>query len=678
MLFQLANGRASILVCLYLFFLIFKGTPRDLLDNSGFITTDKFFRIPVEQMSEEEICRWERTLDNVSKCLAHNPGSRYSYIMNSHPESQYAVTKELLGVLYQDNLATCYTKIKTFKQDGVICEATIDDTHQAIFLGTCNPRGNVVYSVMGGYFSTCPMLIESSRVSFPYYLVMGIGQSIVLIFWYGGECSMQHRDTFPNDANILDISKSSIIKVEAINDIGPHPHKELCQRLLLVLKEATDNEADVDTFARRLNIDLDDVKMSVFSKLVKPAEITRHEKDIINSYVRECDIFDFSSTRDREQSIGKKHILIAILALLLGRDCIGIHLHLVDMDIIHTFLTDTDTQIVSKSKRRKYIKQTKSSKEVSISVPEWTSLLSLLFNSSYPISTVKLLYKAITHSVIKVINEDEDEENPISLQKIDSENYFKIDDISLGNELFPVIAVNSVDHECLTGRDYFASSCSFMPGIDTSKATPCEGCTNCKTHNKVYRQRRLMPVYCNDDWPKVIRECNANCNCSANPELCPNRVSQQGIRVARMQVIKTKYKGWGVRAIANIKQGEFIGNYYGEIVTEEEAERRGKMYDNRGLSYLFDIYPDFTAETLENEYSIDGTNYGNMTRLMNHSCMPNVIAVTVYSETREFPNIAFFAKQKIKKGEELTIDYMTHDSMTCHCGTPACRYRKQI
>jgi SET domain-containing protein len=89
--------------------------------------------------------------------------------------------------------------------------------------------------------------------------------------------------------------------------------------------------------------------------------------------------------------------------------------------------------------------------------------------------------------------------------------------------------------------------------------------------------------------------------------------------------------------------------------------------------------PDDVAslEQQENEYSIDGTYYGNMTRLVNHSCTPNVIAVTVYTNTHEFPNISFFAKDNINSGDELTIDYKTHDAMVCHCGSTGCRYNKK-
>ena len=38
-----------------------------------------------------------------------------------------------------------------------------------------------------------------------------------------------------------------------------------------------------------------------------------------------------------------------------------------------------------------------------------------------------------------------------------------------------------------------------------------------------------------------------------------------------------------------IKKGDYIGEYVGEVVSREEGERRGLIYDKRNLSYLFDL-----------------------------------------------------------------------------------------
>ena len=74
-----------------------------------------------------------------------------------------------------------------------------------------------------------------------------------------------------------------------------------------------------------------------------------------------------------------------------------------------------------------------------------------------------------------------------------------------------------------------------------------------------------MPIY----------ECNSACRC---PPTCRNRVVQRGIS-KRIEVFKTKYKGWAVRALEKIPAGAFVVEYLGEVIPTDEAERRGVEYD---------------------------------------------------------------------------------------------------
>ena len=41
--------------------------------------------------------------------------------------------------------------------------------------------------------------------------------------------------------------------------------------------------------------------------------------------------------------------------------------------------------------------------------------------------------------------------------------------------------------------------------------------------------------------------------------------------------------GWGVKTLENIKKGSFVVEYVGEVITNEEAEERGKKY---GMFYV--------------------------------------------------------------------------------------------
>ena len=47
--------------------------------------------------------------------------------------------------------------------------------------------------------------------------------------------------------------------------------------------------------------------------------------------------------------------------------------------------------------------------------------------------------------------------------------------------------------------------------------------------------------------------------------------------------------GWGVFAGESFENGDFVAEYTGEIISQNEAERRGIVYDLRKLSFLFNL-----------------------------------------------------------------------------------------
>ena len=56
--------------------------------------------------------------------------------------------------------------------------------------------------------------------------------------------------------------------------------------------------------------------------------------------------------------------------------------------------------------------------------------------------------------------------------------------------------------------------------------------------------------------------------------------------------------------------------YVGEIITREEAERRDKLYNSEGKTYLFDL--DF-SEDKHFQYVVDSSRFGNCAHFINHS-----------------------------------------------------------
>ena len=155
-----------------------------------------------------------------------------------------------------------------------------------------------------------------------------------------------------------------------------------------------------------------------------------------------------------------------------------------------------------------------------------------------------------------------------------------------------------------------------------------------------------------------IFECSDSCSC--NPETCPFRVVQRGRKV-RLQIFKTDNgRGWGVKALENIKKNQFVVEYIGEVVSYEEADARGKQYDARGRTYLFDmdLFEDESV-TYAEKFTIDAKPYGNEARFINHACKPNLFSRAVLWESVDpaIHHLALFAKRDIRIGEELSFSY---------------------
>lgn len=196
-------------------------------------------------------------------------------------------------------------------------------------------------------------------------------------------------------------------------------------------------------------------------------------------------------------------------------------------------------------------------------------------------------------------------------------------------------------------------------------------CSEMSGYSAVYNANKIItkaPGY-------PIYECNKKCKCTSD---CHNRVVQHGSKV-NICIYKTKTCGWGVKTIMNIKKGQFVAKYVGEIVTVEESEQR--LENNTSLlDYMWNL--DFD-DPQNYKYIIDGTHYANFTYFINHSCNANlnVYAVWINCLDRNLPELALFASRDIFAGEQLTTDYFTRTTIEnqkssgikCQCNMKNCK-----
>lgn len=113
----------------------------------------------------------------------------------------------------------------------------------------------------------------------------------------------------------------------------------------------------------------------------------------------------------------------------------------------------------------------------------------------------------------------------------------------------------------------------------------------------------------------------------------------------------------GVFALEPIPSGRKVIEYTGERISRRETKRRG----TGRVTYLF---------TLDNYWTIDGAVGGSGAEIINHSCEPNLYTTILKG------HILYMSKRPIRRGEELTVDYLFSkeiERVPCSCRSPRCR-----
>ena len=136
---------------------------------------------------------------------------------------------------------------------------------------------------------------------------------------------------------------------------------------------------------------------------------------------------------------------------------------------------------------------------------------------------------------------------------------------------------------------------------------------------------------------------------------CRNMPIQLGEQVPLL-IGPSRVAGWGAFAPRAVDKHEFLIEYRGELISHEEADRRGQVYDRRACSYLFN---------LNDAQVVDACRKGCRARFANHSDSAN--AATRILSVRGDHHIGIYSKKRIERGEEVFFDYRyDHDERQMH------------
>ncbi|XP_058910755.1 histone-lysine N-methyltransferase ASH1L isoform X1 [Kogia breviceps] len=164
----------------------------------------------------------------------------------------------------------------------------------------------------------------------------------------------------------------------------------------------------------------------------------------------------------------------------------------------------------------------------------------------------------------------------------------------------------------------------------------------------------------------IFAECSPNtCPCG---EQCCNQRIQRHEWVQCLERFRAEEKGWGIRTKEPLKAGQFIIEYLGEVVSEQEFRNRMiEQYHNHSDHYCLN---------LDSGMVIDSYRMGNEARFINHSCDPNC-EMQKWSVNGVY-RIGLYALKDMPAGTELTYDYNFHSfnvekQQLCKCGFEKCR-----
>ncbi|KAF8877834.1 hypothetical protein CPB84DRAFT_1966274 [Gymnopilus junonius] len=170
--------------------------------------------------------------------------------------------------------------------------------------------------------------------------------------------------------------------------------------------------------------------------------------------------------------------------------------------------------------------------------------------------------------------------------------------------------------------------------------------TGCKCHKKGKKSTTCGDYSCR--CRKLLRECDPEAcrKCDARHGRCSNTDVQRG-KFSNVY-IKGSEHGLGAFAAKDIKQGECVGEYIGELHLSLLYDHMAILQKHIHSNYAFDLVGGITV--------LDSAYLGNETRYLNHSSNHSNCSAEVMLINGE-QRIVLTAIRNIKADEELTLNY---------------------
>ncbi|CAE1316000.1 WHSC1 [Acanthosepion pharaonis] len=203
--------------------------------------------------------------------------------------------------------------------------------------------------------------------------------------------------------------------------------------------------------------------------------------------------------------------------------------------------------------------------------------------------------------------------------------------------------------------------------------------TNVPVGNVLIHKADLSEIPRCECRPDMENPCGSDSEClnrmlmyECHAQVCPAKEHCQNQRFTKRLYpdsvpAKTATRGWGLMTNVDIKKGQFVNEYVGDLIDEEECKKRILKAHEDNVS-------NFYMLTLDKNRIIDAGPKGNLSRFMNHSCQPNC-------ETQKWMvngdvRVGLFSLHDIPAGSELTFNYnldcLGNEKKICACGAPNC------